>query len=273
MRIEWGEAVQSFQQKVWHATVDKTAVFVKEIISDYSWWTCEESDIFRREKLSYQRLNAVGIGPRLLCCDDAARRLIMEAVPQSADADEEPIRAEDDAVCDSLLDVLKTLRGLRDTGLERLTARRLAQIYTAKGEAAAVQPQLVAEISHQLEAWHQTYGHELCFTHGDLHPGNVRAGKGRIVGLIDFEETIESLPVFDGANMAWALSEEPAVCARFASGYEQAFGEPLIPPQEWRRFYLLRGWIVSCYLRNCCAPDVRDRAGNFIFANEPEPQT
>jgi thiamine kinase-like enzyme len=259
MHIEMGEAIESFQQKVWRATADGKPVFIKEIVSNCSWWTFDESDVYQREKLSYQILNTAGIGPRLLSSDDMARRLVIEEIADTPNED-------DKAACDHLLELLKTLRGLRNTGLDRLTARRLAAHYTQKGQAAGVHPRFLEEISQQLETWHRIYGEELCFTHGDLHIGNLRSGGNRILGLIDFEESIESLPVFDGVNMADALSEAPELCAHFAESYEKLFDEPLIPLKEWRRFWRLRGWIVSCYLQNCAAPNVREKARSFIFS-------
>lgn len=259
MDITWGDAVGSFQQKVWRATVDGQAAYIKEIVSDYSWWTFGESDIYQREKRAYQLLNAAGIGPPLLSYDDDARRLVIAAAA--------PVTNERNrAVCDHLLEILQTLRGLRNTGLDSFTAQSLAEVFAAQGQTAGVQQRFLDEITAMLETWHRLYGDGLCFTHGDLHTGNALSGNERITGVIDFEETIESLPVFDGVNMANALSDAPELCTHFSRSYEKTFDEPLISLTQWRRFWRLRGWIISCHLQNCAAPDIREKARGFIFS-------
>ena len=265
MNVKLGEPVDSFQQKVWRATADGQSVYVKEIVSDYSWWTFDASDIYAREKRSYQLLNAIGIGPRLLAYDDTARQLVLEELKRA-----EPAETDYDALFDSILQVLQTLRGIRNTELERISAHQLAALYAEKGQAAGVQSQLIAEITQQLETWHNLYGEELAFTHGDLHRGNLRHNGQNVTGVIDFEETVESLPVFDAANISWALADKPNLYGRFRLEYQNTFNEPLNELDKWRRFYGLRNWITSCYLRKCCAADVTQKAKLFLLDNEPE---
>jgi hypothetical protein len=265
MNIELGEPVGSFQQKVWRATADGQPVYVKQIISDYSWWTCNASDIYEREKRSYQLLNAAGIGPLLLAYDDAARQLVLAPLEDAT-----PAATNDDALFDSFIRTFKTLRNIRETGLERLSARQLADLYAEKGEAGGAHPQLVAEITRQLEIWHDTYGEELAFTHGDFHGGNARHNGQRVIGIIDFEESLESLPVFDATNISGSFANEPERYQNFARNYQTTFHEPLIELHQWHRFRELRGWITSCYLRNCCAAEVAQKAKNFLCDTEPE---
>jgi hypothetical protein len=264
MRLELIEQVPSFQQEVWRATVNGEPAYAKRIVSNYSWWTCEESDIYAREKCSYQLLNSAGIRPQLLAHDDETRQLILEAIETTGTTNE-----NQETLCDSLVDTLKTLRGLRPTSLEKLSALRLAGIYAEKGRAAGVKLELIQEIVNILNEWHQRYGTELAFTHGDFHGGNWRHDGRRITAIIDFEESIESLPVFDASLVAYAFREAPALFQRFERRYEDAFGEALICVSQWRRFSRLRGWIVSCYLRECCAPDIAHKARGFLLEDEP----
>src|SRR4051812_33041361 len=105
VNVRYIKEIPSFQQSLFRVELDGAAAYSKRILSDYSWWTCEDTDVFRRETESYALLNGIGVGPQLLCLDAASKEFVV--------ADLHPRRPENEAV-EPFLDDLVVL-------LERLT--------------------------------------------------------------------------------------------------------------------------------------------------------
>ena len=168
MNLRYIKEMPSFQQRLFRVELDGTAAYAKRIVSDYSWWTFEDTDIFMRESESYALLNGMGIGPQLLCLDAAQKELVI--------ADLHLRRPENEAVepfLDDLVVLLGRLSQLTAPNLQAYTAKEMATLFRCKGEKANVTPALLSEITQMLNCWHDRYGSCVSYTHGDLNLGNI----------------------------------------------------------------------------------------------------
>jgi hypothetical protein len=259
--------VGSFQQQVFNVQVPGTGeAFLKKITSNYSWWTFDECDVYYREKTSHAIMAALTGYDILLSADDGKREFVTKALPKPnlSEANIKPL-------IHAILDGLAAMRSRRDTSLDKLTASNLATGYFKKGTQAGVCPRLLDEVCSFLIRWEGTYGSEVCYVHGDLHWGNILEAPDGLLYPFDYEEAIESLPAFDGANISSLISKPygDEWYQYFKQQYQNRFEEELISLEDWHRFRRLRDWIVACYLKQCCDALTREKAKAFLFATAP----
>jgi|GEM_PF-6342180 len=261
------QPVPSFQQEVFRVEVDGTPAYAKRIVSDYSWWTFDDTDIFTRETESYALLNGMGIGPQLLCLDATRKEFAVAELPHLR-----PGKEAVETFLDNLVILLERLSRLTAPNLQTYTAKAMAALFRSRGEQANVAPVLLSEITQMLNGWHDVYGSGVSYTHGDLHLGNILSDGSNVTGVIDFEETIQSLPVFDATNLSWTVKVVfgEGAYRHFKEAYEKSSGTALIDLNEWGRFCHLRGWIASCYLKHCGSAMLQEKARNFMSDEEPQ---
>jgi hypothetical protein len=237
MNIEHVKVVPSFQQAMAMVRIDGQAAYSKRIVSDFSWWTFENTDVFQRELTSYSLLNTLQIGPQLLYSNAEQKQLVVQELGH-----EMPMGEDIKPFLDSLVALLSELRSLKNTGLQIYSAKEMAALYEKKGTAAKVNPVLLRELIQRLENWHESYGDSTSYIHGDLHLGNILSDGKEVSGLIDFEEAIESLPVFDAIQLSWGVLNQwgPVAQRSFNESYE-AQGTKMIDLDEWKRFCRFAG--------------------------------
>ena len=256
----------SFQQQVFKLQVQGEEAFLKRIISDYSWWTFDQCDIYLREKTSHGIMSTLTSIHLLLYADDNKREFVTKALPRP---DFTPAHAT--GFIHAALDVLAAMRRQQDTSLDRLTLSELAISYSQKAMQASVSSHLVNEVCNLLERWERSFGSTTCYVHGDLHLGNLLEQDG-VLYPFDYEEAIQSLPALDSANLSagvYAAYGDEGY-QYFRQQHQQRFDEDLIERRDWQRFCHLRNWIASCYLRRCCDVTTAELAKAFIVDEEPQ---
>ncbi|MGE3727380.1 MAG: aminoglycoside phosphotransferase family protein [Candidatus Sericytochromatia bacterium] len=267
MNIKYIEEVPSFQQSVFKVEIEGTIAYSKRIISNYSWWTCEDTDIFKRETESYKLLNSIGVGPQLLFSDAKQGEFVVKELRHIPPQNEcvEPF-------LDDLVLLLEKLRGFTDTHFQSYNAKEMATLFCSNGEKANVAPSFLNETTQMLNRWHDLYGSAVSYVHGDLHLGNIHSDGKSVTGIIDFEEAIQTIPVFDATDLSSSVMKKygPTAYEYFRNAYEKSSGASLIDLEQWRRFGLVRVWIASCYLKNCCSSAMQEKAGNFLFHQDLE---
>jgi len=262
------DEVPSWQQKVYRLQIQMEGdAFLKKIVTDYSWWTLDECDVYQRETVSHMLMTELMGFTLLLQTDDNKREFITKALPNP-----EVTKDNVESYADAILDTLALMRNRRNTALDRLTPSVLSDLFSQKATQANVKAHLIDEFCSFVQSWERTFGSEICFVHGDFHPGNILQAEDGTFYPFDFEEAIESLPAFDGANISHEIHRRcgEAAYEYFKSRYQRRFGEPLIDWRDWGRFRHLRGWIARCYLEQCCDARTMELAKAFIEGHEPE---
>lgn len=260
------QTVHSFQQQLSRIQrPNGQLAYVKTIVSDYSWWTFEQTDVLQRELTSYQLLTPLKLVPELVAVDRLHKQFTVEAIING-----KPQAGQLQAFLASLITLLKTLKGVPGYELPACSFTHLRRLYLQKGQAAQVNRNLLDELTELVTKWLLYDTHPLSYVHGDLHFGNLLYD-GDLIKLIDFEEAIQSHPVIDATSLGWDIMDNfgPDMYAHFKQLYEAEFGVALIELRDWKRFCQLRDWVVGRYLATCCAPEVRERAYQFIIAGEP----
>ena len=260
------QEVRSFQQKVQFVDLNNgSSAYAKKIVSDYSWWTFNDTDIFQREMISYKLLEPAELVPTLVEIDQANKQFMVKAV-----ATVQPKGKQVQPFLDGLLTLLCTLREILGQEFQACSARHLQNLYYQKGETARVSLWLLDEMVAILRNWEKYESQPLSYVHGDLHFGNVLYD-GECIRLIDFEEAIQSHPVFDAASLSWDVMDQfgPRMYDYFRRLYQQAFRDDLIDLTEWKRFCKLRDWIVGRYVDQCCGEAIKEKAHKFILDTEP----
>jgi hypothetical protein len=254
------KVIPSFQQELSEVVAEGIGRSIrKRIVSDYSWWTFDESDLYHREHRALVQVGKALDTPILLRSDDDDRSLLMRWFPD--DRRRVTFREQ----LDIMLDLLSLFRDLDSEGFDDLPPSRLCSQFVDKGARSGISDGETLEIQSFFRKWEGVYGARTSFVHGDFHTGNVLWSDECDLIPIDFEETIRSLPAFDAANLACELHQYHGMphYRYFRDRYESRFREPLIEFDEWQSFCRLRNKIVRSYLCRCCAPEVKVKATSF----------
>ncbi|GAB2592022.1 phosphotransferase [Spirosoma areae] len=260
--------VKSFQQQVSLVELKNgNQAYIKKIVSDYSWWTFEHTDVFQRELTSYQLLTSFNLVPPLLVVDQVNKQFTIEAMITLRPKDQQiqPFLA-------SLINLLRTLKSIAGQEFQVCSWQHLLNLYCKKGQVAQVSPWLLDEMVAIVSKWANYESYPISYVHGDLHFGNLLYD-GKSVKLIDFEEAIQSHSIMDATSLSWDVLDcfGQEAYDRFKRLYRNAFQAELIELREWKRFCQLRDWIVGRYLATCCPQEVKQQAYQFIVATEPMP--
>ena len=262
------QTVPSFQQQL--SLIQRpngSLAYVKKIVSDYSWWTFDQTDVFQRELTAYHLLTPVKLVPRLLEVDPSHKQFTLEAISTVKPQTRQPY-----SFLTSLIALLSTLRSMPGQALPACSFAQLRRLYLQKGQAAQVNQGLLDELAALLTKWIAYDTHSLSFVHGDLHFGNLLYD-GETIKLIDFEEAIHAHSIIDATSLSWDILDTfgPQMYGYFKQVYRDAFQQELIELGEWKRFCQLRDWVVGRFLSRCCGPDIQAKAYRFIVDGEPGP--
>ncbi len=217
------DEVPSWQQKVYRLQIQKEGdAFLKEIVTDYSWWTLDDCDVYRRETVSHALMAELTGINLLLQSDDEKKQFVTKAL-----ANPEITADNAEFYINALLDALALMRSRRDTSLDRLTPSALINLFSQKANQAKVNARLVEEFCGLVQSWERSFGSAVCFVHGDLDTGNILQTENGMLYPFDYEEAIESLPAFDSANISLAIHRQCGEQASeyFKSRYQRSFGE------------------------------------------------
>ena len=265
MKLKVLERIPSFQQQVEKVlTEDNRIGYKKKIISNFSWWTFDQSDLFEREIKVLNLLDKKINNIYFEILDLQEKEFFIEEIPRNHSCNKEQ-------KIYLIIELLNVFRKIQSLGLDNVNFPFIVENLVKNGEKAKIEKKLLEEIKTIIKKWKDKYDSFNCFVHGDLDLNNIFFGDCKISGLIDFEETIISQPQFDAVNISWSISEALGknYYDLFSQKFESAFKEKLIPLDEWKRFCLIRNWIASCYLERCCSRAAKERAKNFIFKLPP----